>query len=310
MKKKICLIGYNYGKNVLIKSINSINNFNLIGVCGQRARQASHSSKFQYYTSWREMLKKLKPDLVVIAVPPLEQKKILYYLLKNKIQFLCQKPLTNSLTDIYKLSLLNKTYRKKNLIDLNFITIPSIIRFKDIIKKIKINKDTQIDIKWRFKPLSKNFSNSWKNNKKSLGGEINNFFFHLVSIMYFLFKAKKLQLIKKKQQIYYFKLILKNSEVKIVFDPNNDKNLLTINLHGKKFFYKLENKSKDYHNNFLIKKNNKVIFKKNFPKEKSRIYASKEILKNFNKKNKKINKFLSFEFGLMLQKKIIQLNAG
>ena len=236
MKKKICLIGYNYGKNVLIKSINSINNFNLIGVCGQRARQASHSSKFQYYTSWREMLKKLKPDLVVIAVPPLEQKKILYYLLKNKIQFLCQKPLTNSLTDIYKLSLLNKTYRKKNLIDLNFITIPSIIRFKDIIKKIKINKDTQIDIKWRFKPLSKNFSNSWKNNKKSLGGEINNFFFHLVSIM------------------YYFKLILKNSEVKIVFDPNNDKNLLTINLHGKKFFYKLENKSKDYHNNFLIKK--------------------------------------------------------
>ena len=34
-----------------------------------------------------EMLKKLKPDLVVIAVPPLEQKKILYYLLKNKIQF-------------------------------------------------------------------------------------------------------------------------------------------------------------------------------------------------------------------------------
>ena len=34
MKKKICLIGLNYGKNVLIESIKQINSFNLVGVCG------------------------------------------------------------------------------------------------------------------------------------------------------------------------------------------------------------------------------------------------------------------------------------
>ena len=70
-----------------------------------------------------------------------------------------------------------------------------------------------------------------------------------------------------------------------------------------KILLQIRKQIKDYHNNFLIKKNNKVIFKK-LPKEKSRIYASKEILKHFNKTNKKINKFLSFEFGLMLQKKL------
>ena len=37
--------------------------------------------------------------------------------------------------------------------------------------------------------------------------------------------------------------------------------------------YSLINNSKDYHNNFDIKKNNKIIFKKNFHKNKSRIFA-------------------------------------
>ena len=77
----------------------------------------------------------------------------------------------------------------------------------------------------------------------------------------------------------------------------------------KKNIYILENKSKDYHNNFKIKKNKKIIFKKNFPKNKSRINASKIILNLFNKTNKEINNFTSFEFGLKIQSEIIKLNV-
>ena len=310
MKKKICLIGFNYGKNVLIESINEISSFILIGVCGLKVRKQNHFPNFKYYTSWRKMIKELKPNIVVIAVPPLEQIKILKYLLENNIQFLCQKPLTNNLNDIHKLFLLNKKFSKKNLIDLNFISIPSIIKFKKIIKKININSKTQIDVKWNFKPLSRNLKNSWKNNKNELGGEINNFFFHLISILYFLFRVKKFKFLKKKNDIYYFQLFIKNNKINIIFDPVNNKNLMSINLYNKKYIYKLENKSKDYHNNFVIKKNNHVIFKKNFPKKKSRIYASKTILNLFIKNNKDINKFTSFDFGLMIQKEIIKLNVG
>ena len=59
------------------------------------------------------MIKELKPDIVVIAVPPLEQIKILKYLLNNKIQFFCQKPIANNLNDINRFIKLNNQLRKK-----------------------------------------------------------------------------------------------------------------------------------------------------------------------------------------------------
>ena len=309
MKKKICLIGLNYGKNVLIESIKQINSFNLVGVCGLKNRKTNKFLNYKYYSSWRKMVKEIKPHVVIIAVPPLEQIKIIKFLLKNKIQFLCQKPLTNNYNDIKKFLLLKKNFKKKNFIDLNFISIPSIIKFKKIIKKININSQTKIEVKWHFNPQSRKLKNSWKNNKNKLGGEINNFFFHLLSVLYFLFEIRKFKLIKKKNNIYYFLLSIKNNNINVVFNPSNNKNLISISLLDKKNSYILENKSKDYHNNFKIKKNKKIIFKKNFPKNKSRINASKIILNLFNKTNKEINNFTSFEFGLKIQSEIIKLNV-
>ena len=309
MKKKICLIGLNYGGNVLIKSINEIKSFNLVGVCGQKDRKLNNPPRFNYYVSWRKMIKELKPDIVVIAVPPIEQKKILKYLLSKKIPFFCQKPLTNNIKDINKLFLLNKKSKKKNLIDLNFISIPAIIKFRQIVENININHNTQVEVKWNFKPLSINLKNSWKNNKKQMGGEINNFFFHLVSVIYFIFKVKNLIFIKKKKKLFYFQLNIKNSRGYIIFNPSNDKNLFSVKVSKKNLKYNLENKSKDYHNNFVIKKNNKIIYKNNFLRGKSRICASKKILNLFVKRNKDIEKYVSFAFGLLIQKKIIKLNA-
>ena len=309
MKKKICLIGLNYGKNVLIESIKQINSFNLVGVCGLKNRKTNKFLNYKYYSSWRKMVKEIKPHVVIIAVPPLEQIKIIKFLLKNKIQFLCQKPLTNNYNDIKKFLLLKKNFKKKNFIDLNFISIPSIIKFKKIIKKININSQTKIEVKWHFNPQSRKLKNSWKNNKNKLGGEINNFFFHLLSVLYFLFEIRKFKLIKKKNNIYYFLLSIKNNNINVVFNPSNNKNLISISLLDKKNIYILENKSKDYHNNFKIKKNKKIIFKKNFLKNKSRINASKIILNLFNKTNKEINNFTSFEFGLKIQSEIIKLNV-
>ena len=108
---------------------------------------------------------------------------------------------------------------------------------------------------------------------------------------------------------YYFELYIKNNKINVIFDPNNNKNLISITLRNKKYVYQLENKSKDYHNNFVIKKNSSIIFRKNFPNKKSRIYASKILLKLFLTNNKDIDKFTNFEFGLMLQKEIIKLNV-
>ena len=99
-----------------------------------------------------------------------------------------------SLKQIKKLKLfksLSKKNNNKKIIDLNFLTIPAIIKFKEIINKMNLTNDDLIKINWFFKPKSQSDKQSWKNNIKKIGGEI--FFiifllFHLlIKIIAFIF---------------------------------------------------------------------------------------------------------------------------
>ena len=87
-----------------------------------------------------------------------------------------------------------------------------------------------------------------------MGGEINNFFFSLNINLIFSFRIKKNKFYKTENDKYYFELYIKNNKINVIFNPNNNKNLISITLRNKKYAYYLENKSKDYHNNFIIKK--------------------------------------------------------
>ena len=87
MKKKVCIIGVNYSYHVLLKSLKLLDRFNVIGIAGKKKRDEFNLKDFIYYTSWKKMINELKPDLVVIAVPPMVQEKILKHLLQKKNRF-------------------------------------------------------------------------------------------------------------------------------------------------------------------------------------------------------------------------------
>ena len=89
-------------------------------------------------------------------------------------------------------------------------------KFKNIIKKIEISKKDKIKIEWFLKPKSLKDKLSWKNNPKKIGGEINNFFFHLISIIFYFFGSLDISLISKKKNFYIFLF----SSRKINFEVN------------------------------------------------------------------------------------------
>lgn len=307
MKKKVCIIGVNYSYHVLLKSLKLLDRFNVIGIAGKKKRDEFNLKDFTYYTSWKKMINELKPDLVVIAVPPMVQEKILKYLLQKKIDFLCEKPITNKLEKIRLFKKLLKNNSKKKIVDLNFLTIPAIKKFKMIIKKLKINKNDLIKIDWFFNPKSQSDNTSWKNDTKKIGGELNNFFFHLLSVIFYFFGYSKISLIKKKNNFYNFLINSKKVKFKVNFFSKSKFNKLSIQIKKRNNKYILINNSKDYHNNYYIKKNNSIIYKKNFAKNKSRIFASKHILNLFLNKNDDLLNAINFERGLQIQEEIINI---
>ena len=84
------------------------------------------------------------------------------------------------------------------------MTIPAIIKFKEIINKLNINNKDLIQVYWYFKPKSHKDKFSWKNNPKKVGGELNNFLFHLLSIIFYLFGNFKISCLKKNSFYIFF----------------------------------------------------------------------------------------------------------
>lgn len=308
-KKRVGIIGFNYSLNVLLNSFKLSKNFNVIAICGKKKRKKKISKTLYYYNSWKKMITKVKPDIVAVAVPPKIQENILVYLLKNQINFICEKPISNSKLKISYFEKLSKFNKNINLIDLNFITIPAIKKFKSILDKITHKRKINIKIDWYFKPKSYNDKKNWKNKKSQTGGEINNFFFHLISVIDYFFEKNSLTLSYKKKNFYSFNLKSSNVFGKVNFSSRSDNQLFRIKVSDQQHDYVLLNTSKDYHNNFKIKQNNKIIYRYNYPKGKSRIITSSKIINLFFTKKKDIIKYVNFDKGLKIQKKIIDLKC-
>lgn len=303
----ICIIGCNYGSNVVLRSIRYLNNKNIkiTGISGRKSRGKIFDG-IDYYNNWKYMIKKNNPDLVIISVPPINQTLIMKYLLNKNIDFMFEKPLT---TDRQKLKNLEKIYKKsksKCFIDINFLTVPSVIKMKNIIKK-NLSPNSKIELKWYINPRTSN-KKIWKNDVKKGGGELNNFFFHVISILNFWFgKNYSLELKKKSNELYIISFKQKKITFNIRFAVNKYNNLFLFKLSNPKSTYYLINKSKDYHNYFKIYKDEKIFFDKNFKKNHSRILSTKEILKYYFSKN--IKSDFMFKNSINIQNKIFDLQS-
>ncbi len=287
-KINVCIIGANFGIKVHLKALKNIKNVNILGVAGIKKRKLKN---INYYLNWKSMINEIKPSFVIVSVPPNIQMNILKYLAKKKINFLAEKPLSTSYKEI---SLSRKKYFLKGFIDLNFLKIKKIIKLKQMIAS-KHKGTKNVTILWNLKA-----------NLKKNGGPILNFYFHLQSIIDYLFPRNEL-LTFSREKLYKFNINYKTSNtlINVLFDPYKNKNYFKLDVKSKKNHTILINRSYDYHENFSIIHNNKIINLNydSYPKKDSRIQLVRDIILDIIKKKNSIKNF-SIEKGFSIHQKI------
>jgi len=304
-KYSALIIGANYGLNVLYPILKKQKNINLIGICSKTKKNLKDKT-INFLINWKKTIKTHKPDFVALAVPPQIQSKIIKYLIARKIPFFGQKPLSYNFRDA---KLITKTIKKNKLLtsfDLNFLELEAMIRFKKIINKKKLF-NSKIVVRWFFKSRSLKHKDSWKNNNKIGGGILYNFGFHLFSILIEIFNDLQLINMSKNRNSYKLNFIDKNKNNFEVFLSNqkNNKNLFDISvIDNKNEKISIKNTSKNYHDNFTIKKNNKILFiqkNSNVSDISRRIATSANIKKFINDLKKNNLSFLSQNIDLCIK---------
>lgn len=156
MKIKTLIIGvgkigfdYDYKKNFNLshfKSFKENKNFKIIGISDTNLKKKNFfiKKKIPFFFNFKEAIKKLNPSLVVISTPTSSHFEILKYLSGNKnIKFiLCEKPLSNNLTQCKKI----KRLKNSKKIFVNYMRSSDNILESKIVKKLNKKNQLLIDI--------------------------------------------------------------------------------------------------------------------------------------------------------------------
>ena len=314
MRKKInlALVGSNFALRGYLPVIEDNNNLNLKILCSRNVKKiklANKYKKLELENDWKKIFKR-SIDLIVLAVPPKVQEKILKFNLKYKKMIILEKPISTNYLKSKKLIDLFKKKKIKAEINLTFLNHPNFIYLRKIIKNKKFGKVLNYYINWNFVSYDYNVKKkSWKVQQKLGGGITNIFLTHVLSYCEFLFGKnliynintstdhfKKINFIKK------IKCEVKNpnnvnGNIILQFKKTGNQNHL-FKINFKKCSAIIENKSKDWTKNFRMKINNKLIkFKKSNKYNDGRCDQIESLINQFlrRKNYKKINYCLNSE---------------
>jgi len=305
MIKNIIIFGSNFGSVVHINAIKKLKLFSKISVCSPNIKKKKITIKnIKKYTDYKTALKN-NYDAVGVATTPNIQSKICNYIIKNKKNLkyiLLEKPIAPKFNEAKKII----KFLIKNKINflVNFI-FENISAFKELLKILKKKKIIYVKYEWTFKQAYfKNKIKTWKTNYLYGGGIVNYYLIHVFYNLYLFFndlKIIKIEYVKNKKLVTKINLLMLDSEktniiVQMNINSSNRKHSLLFVTAKEK--YNLINTSKDWVKNFNLYKNGKKIRFRN--KKYSRVnltaqnynklfmskYLKKEIIKKIIKSHK------------------------
>ena len=313
MKKKInvALVGSNFALKGYLPVIKKISQLKLKIICSRNIFKNINkkilSRDINYETNWKKIFNE-KIDLIICAVPPIIQEKILIYNLNFKKKIIFEKPIS---TNYIKSKYIVKKIKEKKIpcsINLTFIFHPLFIKVQNLIKKKTLGKVIKYEINWSFmsQDLNKKIK-SWKTQEKLGGGIKNIFLTHVFSYCEFLFgknilkkykfKSLKFKKIEYKKNIYCELTNPKFVNGKInIFVKKKGYQSHYIKIFFEKGHLELFCKSKDWTKDFKLKihynpknkiKNVKLVNNQKFPDGRSTQihYLFAKFLKKFNYTN-------------------------
>jgi predicted dehydrogenase len=310
MKKKlnIALIGSNFALKSYLPVIKKTNQLNLKIICSRNILKIKdkidYSRKITLETDWKVLFEK-KIDLIVCAVPPLVQERILIYNLKYKKKIIFEKPISSN---FLKSKYIVKKIKEKKIpceINLTFLFHPLFIKVKNIVKNGNLGKVINYKIKWSFisYDLNKKIV-SWKTNELKGGGIKNIFLTHVLSYCEFFFGTNKLikfnfTKVKFKKLNFKNKISceLENSDLitgKVdILTKKNGHQSHYIRIVFEKGYIDLYTKSPDWTKDFVLKivykNSNKIKYEKTLIRQKFKDGRSNQIYYLFAKFLKKSN---------------------
>ena len=279
----VAIVGSNFGLNGYLPVINNLKNCKIKYICSPNIHSKSNKIKENYDVkltkNWRKIFDDKLVDLIICAVPPKIQEKILIFNLKFRKKIIFEKPIASKFESSLSIIKRMKKLKIKGQINLIFLNHPLFLETKKIIRNKSLGKILGYEIFWNF--VSQDLNNrvkSWKTDE-ALGGGIKNIFLtHVLTYCEYFFGKNRL--IRHNFKLTKFKKIRYKNNVEChISNPKGVKGKIKIftKKHGfqnhviKIFFEKgninLSTKSKDWTRNFKlkIKKNNskKSIIKKN-----------------------------------------------
>ena len=236
MKKKInvALVGSNFALRGYLPVIKKINQLNLKIICSRNIYENINkkilSKDIKFEKKWEKIFTK-EIDLIICAVPPIIQEKILIYNLKYKKKIIFEKPIS---CNYLKSENIVKRLKENKIpcdVNLTYLSHPLFIKTQNVIKKKTLGKVISYKIKWSVvsQDLNKRIK-SWKTNESQGGGIKNIFLTHVFSYCDFFFGNTKL--IKFKFTTINFKKLQYKNKVNC-FIENSKLIPGEINIHTK-----------------------------------------------------------------------------
>lgn len=304
MQKKINvgIIGRNFGYRVIYEALRKQKYFNVIGFSVKKKISNFVLPKnIKIYKNWKQLISNKKIKAIFISSPPNTHKEIINFSLKKNKHIFCEKPVTKSFKQI---SSICKKLKNKNIIHYVNYEFGNIDAFQEFKKKYfsKINIK-KVKINWVVK-IPKKSRSQWKINHSAGGGNFYNYICHTLFYLENLFGKIEIinsNLINKNNKfelITDFRQENKNISINLIFKTIEKKSYLKpqhkIIFNSNKGNFTIFSKADNLNDQFLLLKNNKIIFKPKLIDFDFRINPTFQNLKSFqqnirDKKNRKIN---------------------
>ena len=91
----VAIVGSNFGLRGYLPAINRIKNLKIKIICSRNKNKIliKNLKNFKHVTNWKNVFKK-EIDLIVLAVPPKVQEKIILFNIKHKKKIIFEKPIS------------------------------------------------------------------------------------------------------------------------------------------------------------------------------------------------------------------------
>lgn len=279
MQKNYVVIGYgNWSKKIIQINQKTNNHFKLEGIFfnSQPKDNFYKSNKKIFYSSWRRMILKLKPKIIIVSLPPFLNAKVLEFL-KNKDfvkKILIEKPICVSKKDNDFLKTLNKKFKKKvfvHYLDIHSKSIKYLLSKKIYFDKVHMQISGPSS-------LRKDMSPFWEYSP--------HFLIFLILKIKNISKYKiyfEKEKIKKERLKFKLNLTYKNKIINLISGNHTEKRFRRIILFDKKGRYEYNDRSLNqltFSNNF----NKSIILKKENLLDNTLFYFFNKFLENDREK--------------------------